>query len=478
MTTSRFRRLACLVRVLMMLPILAGLGIFSLSAQSEDPAAAPTDSTSATETTPEKSDPLADLKAEKERLALENSLAEEKLKARLSDLTQEKSRLTAEIALEQERARKAALAQQAEIDRLRQATDLLNQRLASAQAERAAATAAELAELRQKTELLQAQNQLAAANDEKRLQTIKVSTQENQLQLQETQLKLQGMQAERGLLDFEIAKLTSELDLRDKRDRLRNLVKRDIVYTKTPFQAGVLTISDRRIPLNGPISMRTADRIQERIDYFNNQNTEYPIFIVIDASPGGSVMAGYKILKAMEGSAAPVYTVVKSFAASMAAGITTLSKQSYAYPNAILLHHQIWTSSGGNLTEQREGVRELEEWWRRLAAPIAAKMGIGLEDFIKQMYANRSTGDWIAFGDKARDLKWVDHIVTTIREESYDRNPDAVPTASTARYASTTPDLGEEQVDPTGRSYQILPRLNPLDRYYLYNPDGYYRQSR
>ena len=52
-------------------------------------------------------------------------------------------------------------------------------------------------------------------------------------------------------------------------------------------------------------------------------------------------MAGYKILKAMEGSAAPVYVVVKSFAASMAANIATQSKKSFAYPNAIILHHQI-----------------------------------------------------------------------------------------------------------------------------------------
>ena len=50
------------------------------------------------------------------------------------------------------------------------------------------------------------------------------------------------------------------------------------------------------------------------------------IFIVIDTSPRGSVMAGYRILKAMESSDAPVHVVVKSFAASMAAAITTLGE--------------------------------------------------------------------------------------------------------------------------------------------------------
>ncbi len=416
-------------------------------------------------------DPLSDLKNEKERLALENSLAEEKLRQQLADLTQERSRLAAQVSLAQERARLAALEQQAEIDRLKQATELINQKLAAAQAERTAATAAEVAALKQKTQRLQAENELAAAESTKRTQAIQLANQENQLKQQQLQVELQSLQAERAKLDTEVARLNSQLDLRDKRDRLRNLVGREPVYTKTPFQDGVLTISDRRIPLNGVITQRTADYIQERIDYFNNQNTEYPIFIVIDSSPGGSVMAGYKILKAMEGSAAPVYTVVKSFAASMAAGITTLSAQSYAYPNAILLHHQILTFSFGNLTEQRESVKDLEEWWRRLAAPIAQKMGLSLEEFIKQMYSNRSTGDWMAFGDRAKDLKWVDHIAQTIREESLDRNPDTA-TASPATRAEA------EQVDDTGRAYQSLPRLNPVDRYYLYNPDGYYRLAR
>ena len=43
-------------------------------------------------------------------------------------------------------------------------------------------------------------------------------------------------------------------------------------------------------------------------------------------------MAGYRILKAMEASDAPVHVVVKSHAASMAACITTLAEQ-YGIPS-------------------------------------------------------------------------------------------------------------------------------------------------
>src|SRR5260221_13390772 len=113
---------------------------------------------------------------------------------------------------------------------------------------------------------------------------------------------------------------------------------------------GVLSISDRRIALNGVITSETANRVTERINYFNNQNREFPIFIVIDDSPGGSVAAGYKILKTMSGRHAPVYVVVKSFAASIAAGITTMATKSFAYPKPIILHHHLSGRTCGNLT--------------------------------------------------------------------------------------------------------------------------------
>jgi ATP-dependent Clp protease protease subunit len=117
------------------------------------------------------------------------------------------------------------------------------------------------------------------------------------------------------------------------------------VYLEKPLQDdNTLVISDRRIAFNGAVTSAQADHICDRIHYFNNKDKKLPIFIVIDSSPGGSVMAGYRILKAMEGSDAPIHVVVKSFAASMAACITTLAEESYAYPNAIILHHQISSS--------------------------------------------------------------------------------------------------------------------------------------
>ena len=183
-------------------------------------------------------------------------------------------------------------------------------------------------------------------------------------------------------------------------------------------------------------------------------------------------MAGYRILKAMEASAAPVHVVVKSFAASMAACITTLAEESYAYPNAIILHHQISSQIAFarlNLTQQKEFYQESERWWDRLAAPVAKKMGLTTDEFIEKMYARSTSGDWSEFGDKAKELKWVNHIVDGIVESSITINPDAEQKPAVQKTALA------EQVDPDGKVFTYLPRLNPKDVYFLYNPDGYYR---
>jgi ATP-dependent Clp protease protease subunit len=411
----------------------------------------------------------AELKKQQEQLTVENSIADQQLRKELAKLTAEKQRLELENGIAQQKLLSEVATLQAEIDKLTKQADLLAKRNALKEAERRTRLDEELAAQREALDKLKLTNDLAAAE-------VAGKAREFAQREQELRLRTTELQVQRTEFDLQLARLNTDLDLRVKRDQWKNRVNHDIQYVKEPFKDGVLTISDRRIALNDVITMDTADDIAARIDYFNNQSQEFPIFLVIDRSPGGSVMAGYKILKAMEGSVAPVYVVVKSFAASMAANIATQSKKSFAYPNAIILHHQILTGSFGNLTEQKEQLKELEEWWKRLAAPVAAKMGISLDEFIKQMYQNRSTGDWLEFGDSARKLKWVDTIAETVHEESYDKSLDypSAPNSPPPALSSSRKAL-EERVDANGRRFAVLPRLDPVDCYYLYNPDNYYR---
>lgn len=368
---------------------------------------------------------------------------------------QESEELASENKLAAERLTKETNSMRAEITRLKMERELLTEKLALEAAKRQSELQQELAKMQVEKERIEQEALISKAKAEKLTHDLKIAQTESSLQV--------------GKLQSELA----AIETKEKRDAYADTPP---VYLEAPLRDdNVLVVSDRRIPLNGVITSATADFITERIQYWNNKNRELPIFIVIDASPGGSVMAGYRILKSMESSDAPVHVVVKSFAASMAAAITTLAKESYAYPNAVMLHHQISTMAFGqmNLTQQKELHQESNRWWARFGTPIANKMGITPDELIKRMYERSSSGDWSEFATDAQKLKWVNHVVEGIDETSVIKNPDAIkstPSASPAR-----PSALEEEVDAEGKVFSWLPRLQPKDVYFLYNPDGYYR---
>jgi len=410
-------------------------------------------------------DPLEPLRNSNEIINLENSLSAAKLERSLSNMLDRKSRLEVENALADLDFKAAIRILQQQAEKLSVQLDILSLSNKIEETMKSSAHNREISDLKEQLEKLRLENEIASAEYENRNKAM--SQREHEIRFRQTELQLELAESSAVL-----SRLSDNIAIREKTDQWLARVNKEAAYLNQPLSNGILTISDRRITLNGVIGEAAADNISKRIDYFNNQNREYPIFIVIDRSPGGSVMAGYKILKAMEGSYAPVYVVVKSYAASMAAAITTLAKKSYAYPNAIILHHQILAFGYGNLTEQKEMLKDLEEWWKRLAKPISEKMGISLDEFISRMYKNRSSGDWREFADQAKTIRWVDEVVTSIREESYIKNPDLDKTEETPNNPL------QEFIDSDSRRYVLLPRLDPVDCYYLYNPDNYYRLSR
>ncbi|MGJ8656249.1 MAG: ATP-dependent Clp protease proteolytic subunit [Akkermansiaceae bacterium] len=403
------------MKKLIFIPSALALTTFSAIAQTPAPAVA-----QLVEQQPQES--------ELDALTQKNTLQAEKLKEELADLRAKISKLKLEREL---------LTEQQLIEDLKQ-------------------TALEKAELKASIDLE------AKLEREASIAKSKAALAASELSLQKTKLLSKTSLQE---AELEAIKINNQRE---------NFADNKPVYLENPLQdADTLVISDRRIGFNGPVTSESADHICDRIHYFNNKDKKLPIFIVIDSSPGGSVMAGYRILKAMEGSDAPVHVVVKSFAASMAATITTLAEESYAYPNAIILHHQLSSSfmfSTMNLTQQKESYEDAKRWWNKLATPVAKKMGISTDEFIKQMYGKNSDGDWFEFATEAKKLKWVNHIVTSIKETSARVNPDTIKPKKTEKDAFLSETVGND-----GKPCLYLPRLNPHDAYFLYNPDGYYR---
>lgn len=378
-------------------------------------------------------------------------------------LRAEAARIQAELALAEARRNEALAAVTAE-----------TAKLAAEKALRAARAAAASAEAEEEKARLERAAALEAARANARL--AERNNRIRELETEAKQLQLESANA--------VARINADLARYQKEEEARKVAsKAQPRYLKDPLVDGTLVISDRRIPLNGPVTDQLAEFVCSRIAFYNNQSPEHPIFIVIDNSPGGSIAAGYQIQKAMASSKAPVYVVVKGFAASMAAVITTLAERSYCYPNTIILHHQASTAfNRSNMTVLKEQLAFVQTWFERLAKPVAAKMGITLEEFVKQMYANDSTGDWQAFGDRAKELKWVDVVVERIEETSI---LDVLPARASAGQpqpppARPTSQFGVElRVDAQGKSFYELPPLaNPFDAYWIYDPQGVYRMAR
>ena len=427
---------------------------------------------------------LASLKAENDQLRLANEVAQQKQSQALQQLQAEKGKLEAELALLGAKDSTAAAPDKSKIESLQRAQKLRDAQLA----DELSGLSAEQNRLKQNQDVNSAKLQAELAANKAELERAKVA--EDMLDMK-SRVKIAGLKREQDQISAEnglaaekrraeqskiadeqmrataVAQTTTaQITNRDAEDKWRDAVNAPPTYTMEPFKDGVLTISDRKIELDGPIVTGTADNVCDRIDYFNNQDRTKPIFVVINNSPGGSVMQGYRILKAIETSDAPVHVVVRSFAASMAATIATLAPHSYAYPNAIILHHQMSGGAIGNMTDMEQELKTMQEWERRLAEPIAKKMGITLDEFKAKMYSAKKSGDWDEFADKALQLHWIDHIVNEIREEGIRKKPTENRMPSWMFMMKT---------DDKGSPYMSLPPLEPYDCYFMINPRNFYR---
>lgn len=359
----------------------------------------------------------AELEAAVIQARLEHAAAVRKREALAQ--TDELRRLEAEAALRSARAEAEAATIEAERAALTRAAALESARRVAADA----VAAGRRAELESETKLIQAEGALAAA------------------------------QADGNLALLRAREALSQRATRNEVSRPRD-----------PVVDGVLRISDRRIPFNGPVTDQLATFVCGRIAFYNSQSSQDPIFIVIDSSPGGSVLAGYQILRAMRTSRAPVYVVVKGFAASMAAMVTTLAERSFCYPSTIILHHQPSTVIQGNLTQLSEQLRWSKIWCGRINQEVADRLGVTIDEFVRQMYAATVTGDWKVMGDQAVRQRWVSDLVERMAE-------DGIETLPREPVSEPKPAQASGSVE---RARIPLPILQPGDAWLMYDPNGIY----
>lgn len=263
----------------------------------------------------------------------------------------------------------------------------------------------ELSELQRKKDILTASIELEQAKMKKDLESFNWECLKTQKSIQK--LKLDHENIEGILKTKTLQKELNKFAEISNENFLENPLRKD----------GTLVISDRKIRMNGIITPWKAKYVVDSISFYNKKNNKLPIFLILDNSPGGSVLAGQEILQALSDSKAPIYVVVNGYAASMAAIITTLAKKSFILRNAYMLHHQVHSSSNFiNVRKAKEFLDLIKETHKRFLGPVAKKMGISLEKLDSLLYEKDSDGNWMVFGDEAVKLKWADNVIEKVEE--------------------------------------------------------------
>ena len=185
-------------------------------------------------------------------------------------------------------------------------------------------------------------------------------------------------------------------------------------------------------------------------------------------------MEGKYILDTINASRAPVYVVVKSLAASMAAIIVTLAEHSYASPDAVLIHHQVSGLASGNITQIKEQQNQIQMWEKKFLSPLAKKLRYkNIEDFRKDLYRHNSNGDWSQFAVDSHKKHWVKNIAFNIIDEGVSRHPDDIDCSVNKPINEVTEAIRLEK--DGGKVFARLPSLRPCDGYFLYDQQGYYK---
>jgi ATP-dependent Clp protease protease subunit len=383
------------------------------------------------------------LRLEREKLESEIQLLQTKNERELTELKLERDRLLFQAELEDARYQQkvatiTAKKEQAVLENVLAEEERTQQR----------------AEIEAKKSLLEAENNL---REEKNRQfDLDVAQENSKIALETARIGLRREQA-----NLEVDTLDQKINKRLKLEEWNSQANNTPAHLAKPLtDDNILFISDRRIELPDVILPGTAAYVSNQMDFFNNKNNEQPIFLIIDNCAGGSIIEGSKIIQAIQSSSAPVHVLVKAYAASMAAVIVSLAKQSYAYENALILHHQIIGGFNGNITQQKEYLDFTEQWAQRLLKPIADKMNITLDAFYQKMYENNSAGNWMEFADKAKTLGWVDHVIGRVRETGI-------------QYPTQPPEIDfmlPFALENKAKTPTALPKLNVGDFYYMTKP--------
>lgn len=149
-----------------------------------------------------------------------------------------------------------------------------------------------------------------------------------------------------------------------------------------------------------------SDKIAFRIREMNQENSNEPIVLLLD-SPGGSVIAGSKIISAIEASRRPVYTVCVTLCASMAAMIHSYGNIRMSVDRSILMFHNASGGAQGEVPRMLSLLHTLDRYIKKMDNNVITRSKLDS----KHYYELVQNELWID-GEDALEMGLTDELVS------------------------------------------------------------------
>ena len=182
-------------------------------------------------------------------------------------------------------------------------------------------------------------------------------------------------------------------------------------YSQPKYDIQKAQIDSRVIHLEGSVGPELASYIIQVLFHLNESDRKKPIQMYIN-SPGGSVIDGMSIINAMNFIEAPVYTIARGMAASMAALILAAGKKRYSLPDSVIMIHEGSDGFSGTSSNTKSYAAFSERLDERAAKFLAKATG----KTVARIKKDTLVDNWM-FPEDALSYGLIDEIVEHAIEE-------------------------------------------------------------
>jgi len=164
-----------------------------------------------------------------------------------------------------------------------------------------------------------------------------------------------------------------------------------------------MLLQERIVFINGAIEEDMANDVIAQLFYLEQDDPSKDIYLYID-SPGGSVIAGWKIIDTMNLIKPRVGTLVTGLAASMGATILAAGEPGMrkALPNSSIMLHMVSAGNSGHVYDMEISMEKTKSFNERLMKQLAENVGMTTKALKRIIHRDKwlDADEAIKFGSK------------------------------------------------------------------------------